>query len=72
MSAKTKAVYVCSNCGYEAPKWVGKCPQCNEWNTMEEEVVSSAKPSSVYPLLKDIPLSVCDIQIYPLFIKISM
>lgn len=47
MSAKTKAVYVCSNCGYETPKWVGKCPQCNEWNTMEEEVVSSAKPSSV-------------------------
>lgn len=47
MSAKTKAVYVCGNCGYETPKWVGKCPACNEWNTMEEEVVSSTKPSSV-------------------------
>ena len=30
--AKTKNVFVCSNCGYESAKWLGKCPGCNEWN----------------------------------------
>lgn len=36
--AKTKTVYVCSNCAYETPKWLGKCPECGEWATLEEEV----------------------------------
>ena len=36
--AKSKTVYVCSNCGYEAAKWLGKCPECGEWSTLEEEV----------------------------------
>ena len=30
--------YICSNCGYETPKWLGKCPECNEWATLEESV----------------------------------
>lgn len=37
--AKTKTVYVCSNCGADSPKWQGKCPSCGEWNTYVEEVV---------------------------------
>ncbi|MDR0962643.1 MAG: DNA repair protein RadA [Mediterranea sp.] len=37
--SKEKTVYVCSNCGQESPKWVGKCPSCGEWNTYIEEVV---------------------------------
>ncbi|MDD2204734.1 MAG: DNA repair protein RadA [Bacteroidales bacterium] len=41
--AKDKIVYVCSNCGHESMKWLGKCPNCNEWNTMTEEVVSVSK-----------------------------
>lgn len=61
MSAKTKAVYVCSNCGYEAPKWLGKCPQCNEWNTMEEEVISSTKSSTVHKLSVAVARSINDI-----------
>ncbi|MFA6778785.1 MAG: DNA repair protein RadA [Paludibacteraceae bacterium] len=39
MAAKVKSVYVCQNCGAEAPKWVGKCPACGEWNTYVEEVI---------------------------------
>ncbi len=35
--AKDKTVFVCSSCGYEVPKWMGKCPSCNEWNTFYEE-----------------------------------
>ena len=37
--AKEKTVYVCSNCGQESPKWVGKCPACGQWNTYVEEIV---------------------------------
>ncbi len=45
---KTKTVHICSECGYESPKWMGKCPACNEWNTFVEQVVASAsaKPSA--------------------------
>jgi DNA repair protein RadA/Sms len=38
--SKTKTSFFCSNCGYESPKWSGKCPSCNQWNTFLEEVVS--------------------------------
>lgn len=44
--AGNKSVYVCSECGYSSPKWYGKCPGCNEWNTMEEELLSTAGKSS--------------------------
>ncbi len=43
MAGKAKTVYICSNCGYESAKWLGKCPGCNAWNTMEEDVVMPAK-----------------------------
>ena len=34
--AKDKIAYVCSNCGQESPKWIGKCPACGQWNTFKE------------------------------------
>ena len=37
--AKLKTVFFCSSCGNESPKWMGKCPACNEWGTMVEEIV---------------------------------
>lgn len=37
--AKVKSVYICSDCGAESPKWVGKCPSCGAWNTYVEELV---------------------------------
>ena len=43
--AKIKSVYICSECGYESPKWYGKCPSCGEWNTMNEEVREQSKTS---------------------------
>lgn len=36
---KQKSRYVCSNCGSAAPKWLGKCPDCGQWNTFEEEII---------------------------------
>ena len=43
--AKEKTVYVCSNCGQDSPKWVGKCPSCGEWNTYVEEIVRKEVPN---------------------------
>lgn len=44
---KIKSVYFCQNCGYESPKWLGKCPSCGEWNTFaEEKITVSAKNKS--------------------------
>ncbi len=37
--AKAKSVYVCQECGYEAPKWMGQCPACKTWNRMQEQLV---------------------------------
>ena len=39
---KAKTVFVCSGCGYESAKWLGKCPACNEWNTFYEEKISKS------------------------------
>ena len=36
--AKQKSAYVCSACGYESPRWYGKCPTCDAWNTLEETI----------------------------------
>ncbi len=38
--AKIKKAFFCKNCGYNAPKWLGRCPACGEWNTFTEEVVA--------------------------------
>ncbi|WP_066496467.1 DNA repair protein RadA [Abyssisolibacter fermentans] len=37
--AKIKKKFVCQECGYETPKWMGRCPSCNQWNTLVEEIV---------------------------------
>lgn len=37
--AKVKKAFFCQNCGAQSPKWVGKCPSCNQWNTFVEEII---------------------------------
>jgi DNA repair protein RadA/Sms len=37
--AKARTIFHCTNCGGSSPKWVGKCPHCNEWNTYQEELI---------------------------------
>ena len=45
--AKDKIAYVCSNCGQESPKWIGKCPACGQWNTFKEiKVAPSSTPKT--------------------------
>ena len=43
--AKDKTAYVCSNCGQESPKWVGKCPACGQWNTFKEIKIAPSSPT---------------------------
>ncbi len=38
MASKDKTIYICSNCGFQNAKWLGKCPECESWNTMEEHL----------------------------------
>jgi DNA repair protein RadA/Sms len=45
--SKTKSAFFCQNCGYESPKWAGKCPSCGEWNTFVEEVVVKGNDKNV-------------------------
>ena len=55
---KQKSIYSCQQCGYQSPKWLGKCPDCNQWETLvEEQVVVSKRairavptPATVQPI----------------------
>lgn len=43
MAKQIKSAFFCNNCGYESPKWLGRCPSCGEWNTFIEEKVTAKK-----------------------------
>jgi DNA repair protein RadA/Sms len=56
--AKSKTKFVCSECGYETSKWLGKCPACMEWNTFTEEIQEKQQRNiSTAVLPKAVPLS---------------
>ncbi|MDE6547521.1 MAG: DNA repair protein RadA, partial [Muribaculaceae bacterium] len=60
-----KSVYFCNSCGYESPKWMGRCPACGEWNTFVEEKVSTKQTSRNKGLLATEgarPVKLSDIQ----------
>lgn len=51
---KSKTTYICRECGYKSPKWLGKCPGCNSWNTIEETLITpEKKTSAVSSLVKE-------------------
>lgn len=51
---KSKTTYICRECGYKSPKWLGKCPSCNSWNTIEETLITpEKKTSAVSSLVKE-------------------
>lgn len=56
--AKTKTVYSCQSCGYQSVKWLGKCPDCNQWNTFAEETLTPnlrAEKGEFYSLTSEKP-----------------
>lgn len=63
--AKVKSVFVCGSCGYESPKWLGKCPGCQAWNTFAEERIArkpANRPGSELAFPKQKPASIVDIE----------
>lgn len=66
--AKLKQVYICQECGYESGKWMGKCPSCNEWGSLVEEVVEAKKstltmPSSRGGVSNNSPIKLRDVKV---------
>ncbi len=49
--AKAKTKFLCTECGYESPKWLGRCPGCNQWSTMEEELIITKKDMKRSPTI---------------------
>src|SRR5438105_3019849 len=47
---KSRLVFVCQECGLESPRWQGRCPECNAWNTFVERTVRPAAPNRPRPL----------------------
>ena len=62
---RTKTVFSCQNCGYQWPKWLGRCPDCNSWNSFVEEDYSNAtaKPRERSAIYKDEPVLLKDVEI---------
>ncbi len=53
---KKKTVYICENCNFESIKWLGKCPSCNSWNTLKEEITEVSKGNSASKRTKQVTL----------------
>lgn len=62
---KTKTIFTCQNCGYQSPKWLGRCPDCNSWNSFVEEDYSSPLPKTKerVSLYKDEPVLLKDVEV---------
>jgi len=60
---KVQSAFFCQSCGVQSPKWLGKCPQCNEWNTFVEEVISKEEQTKTWNGLNKVntPVSINDI-----------
>ena len=62
MTKKKSSVFICQKCGYETSKWLGKCPQCKNWNTFEEEAPSQKISHTALKQKHHTPLKIDDIQ----------
>jgi len=60
---KIRSAFFCQNCGHQSPKWLGKCPQCGEWNTFVEEIINNSNnvSSSLKSKRANKPVLVSDI-----------
>ena len=66
--AKQKSVFYCQNCGTQSSNWIGKCPNCSQWNTFVEEVIQRDESSQSWDKLsartkKSKPQKISDVEI---------
>lgn len=62
MAKNTKSKYVCSECGYISPQWLGKCPGCDKFATLIEEVEETAQPLFKKSISRVTPVKVSEVQ----------
>lgn len=60
--AKSRYIYVCSQCGGESPKWNGRCPACGAWNTLEEELSGTSSAASSSRSVPDLSDSILELE----------
>ncbi len=58
---KTKTFFTCQNCGYQSAKWLGKCPDCNSWNTLTEEIALKTGPAAAAAFPETAPLRINEV-----------
>ena len=58
---KTKTLYACQKCGYQSAKWLGRCPDCNSWNTLEEEIQLKSGLQSAASVADSPPLPISQV-----------
>ncbi len=63
MARGEKSIFRCQQCGYESFRWLGRCPDCGEWNTMIEEAFKEEKKYSLHPEVHSTPLPISKIEI---------
>ncbi len=51
---KARTVFICQNCGNESPKWLGRCPECNQWNSYIERVLSPVSATKPKPIAQEL------------------
>lgn len=61
--AKAKSIFICQECGYESPGWMGKCPACNQWNTFVEEKQQNVAKTGGTRSLEAVAVNINDIVI---------
>jgi DNA repair protein RadA/Sms len=61
---KSKAIYqfVCQHCGNTSPRWIGRCPSCDEWNSYVEERIERSKANTIKQALRPTPIPITDIE----------
>ena len=67
MAKGAKTVFICQSCGYQAGKWLGRCPECGAWNSLAEEVIAPAGPltDSQLPPRRGAPQPLVKLQALP-------
>lgn len=65
---KSKTIFICQECGFQTPRWAGRCPDCSQWNSLKEEVTTGRSSTGIQKVLQgaaDKPTPITEIAIDP-------